>query len=168
MHLRNILTEVSKQKNRQKGTQFKKGNKRQNRKCSQGISTGTATGKRPKWLLPIILSAVIAGCLFGVYYFTTDNSPMPDTVVVTGSVASNRAGAVPEKIVFTCQSSGSRFVSEVLGGNAGNYSVTLPNRHYYAVTVTWATSGVDGGTLTTDTLDLFSTESSLEVNWTGS
>ncbi len=106
--------------------------------------------------------------LFGYYYLTTDNSPMPDTIIVTGSVVSIRAGAVPEKITFTCQSSGNPFVSEVLGGNAGTYSVTLPNRHYYAVTVTWATSGVDGGSLTTDTLDLFSPESSLVMNWTGS
>lgn len=118
---------------------------------------------RPRWLLPLILSVVIASAL-GVYaFYDYSVNPMPNSIALTGTV-SRVSGENVTKITFQCQTSGNDFVSDVLGGNPGTYAVTLPNGHSYKVTIV---SGSSGNSSDVGTLDLYSREASLERNWVG-
>jgi len=123
---------------------------------------------RSKWIIPAIIIVVVVAALAIYVIVQTPGFIKPKEVTLTGTVTTTGTGTTPEKITFTSMRDGKTYVAAVVGGgNPGTYTITLPNRDSYKVTITWKFLGFTGGTADAGTLNLDTFETSIEKNWAG-
>jgi hypothetical protein len=114
-------------------------------------------------IVVILQVLVIAGLAIGLGYLV--NAP-PQTVTVSGSVTSSKAGYFPDTITFIDSVSTVHYYTYVPDGLTfrsvnGSYSILLPNMHaYYVVTNISNSSGFVGACSAgaTNRLQLYTTQ----------
>ena len=112
----------------------------------------------------VIIIVIIAGVAL-YFVFNALGVGKPSDVVVSGTVTTTGLGTSPQLVTFTSQSTGNPYVANA---NGGTYSITLPNRDTYSVTITYKVLGLTlGSTASAGTLNLDTTQSSITENWVG-